>query len=68
MGLAVGRRDKAASPGVQGLAVDAGHGASGGLAQGDAGGEVHAVDQVPVGDVGGSPPGRNVPRCFDGAF
>jgi hypothetical protein len=44
VGLAVGRRDETARPGVHGLPVDAGHGASGGLAQGDAGREVHAVD------------------------
>ena len=46
MGLAVGGRNEASCPGVQALAVDAGHDAPGGLAQGYPAGEVDAVEHT----------------------
>ena len=56
VGLAVSCCDEPADPGVHGLAVDAGDYAAGSLAEGDSAGEVDAVAQVAVGDIGGSPP------------
>src|SRR5262245_17282605 len=61
--LGVGGGDQPLDASVDGLAVEVGHHAAGCLAQRDAAGEVHAVAKVPVGDVGGPPPGRDPGQC-----
>src|SRR4051794_4324657 len=59
MRLLIRGRNETARSGVDRFAVEPGNDAAGRLAQGDSGGEMNAVTQVAVGDVGGAAPSRD---------